>query len=152
MLEILPWFSLGSAAISVGLAEAATRATVAHLTTTRLEHQDTRLADLPTLRARAAAMRIETDRARAHVVSALDTIESNAPNAMLLVLESKAAAAESAARVTDLGMQACGGAAFTHSLPLERYFRDARAAGVMAPTSDVLHEFIGRAICGMELF
>lgn len=152
MLEILPWFSLGSAAISVGIAEAATRATVAHLTTARLEHLDSRLADLPTLRARAAAMRIETDRARAHVVSALDAVESNAANAMLLVLESKAAAAESAARVTDLGMQACGGAAFTHNLPLERYFRDARAAGVMAPTTDVLHDFIGRAICGMELF
>ena len=152
MLEILPWFNLGSAAISVGLAEAATRATVAHLTSASLEHLGSRLADLPTLRARAAAMRIETDRARAHVVSALDAIESNAANAMLLVLESKAAAAETAERVTGLGMQACGGAAFTHNLALERYFRDARAAGVMAPTSDVLHEFIGRAICGMELF
>ncbi len=152
MMEILPWFNLGNAAISVGLAEAATRATVAHLTATRLEHSDSRLADLPTLRARVAAMRIDTDRARAHLVSALDAIESNAANAMLLVLESKAAAAETATRVTDLGMQACGGAAFTRNLALERYFRDARAAGVMAPTSDLLHEFIGRAICGMELF
>jgi alkylation response protein AidB-like acyl-CoA dehydrogenase len=97
-------------------------------------------------------MRIETDRARAHLVSALDAVESDAPNAMLLVLSSKAAAAESAMRVTDLGMQACGGAAFGKHLSLERNFRDARAASVMAPTSDVLHDFIGRALCGMELF
>jgi alkylation response protein AidB-like acyl-CoA dehydrogenase len=69
-----------------------------------------------------------------------------------MVLESKAAAAESAIKVTDLGMQACGGAAFSRHLSLERNFRDARAGSVMAPTSDVLQEFIGRALCGMELF
>jgi alkylation response protein AidB-like acyl-CoA dehydrogenase len=152
MLEVLPWFNLGNAAISVGIAEAATHATTKHLTAARLEHMNSRLADLPNLRARLAQMRIETDRARAHLVSALDAVESDAPNAMLLVLSSKAAAAESAMRVTDLGMQACGGAAFSKHLTLERNFRDGRAASVMAPTSDVLHDFIGRALCGMELF
>lgn len=151
-LEILPWFNLGNAAASVGIAEAATLATTKHLTASRLEHMNSRLADLPNLRARLAQMRIETDRARAHVVSALDAVESAAPNAMLLVLSSKAAAAESAMRVTDLGMQACGGAAFSKHLTLERNFRDSRAASVMAPTSDVLHDFIGRALCGMDLF
>jgi alkylation response protein AidB-like acyl-CoA dehydrogenase len=152
MLEVLPWFNLGNAAISVGIAEAATHATTKHLTAARLEHMNSRLADLPNLRARLAQMRIETDHARAHLVSALDAVESDAPNAMLLVLSSKAAAAESAMRVTDLGMQACGGAAFSKHLTLERNFRDGRAASVMAPTSDVLHDFIGRALCGMELF
>lgn len=152
MMEILPWFNLGNAAISVGLAEAATRATVAHLSAARLEHLDSRLADLPTLRARVAAMRLETDGTRAHLASALDALESGAASTMLLVLESKAAAAQAAAHVTDLGMQACGGAAFSKHLGLERNFRDARAAAVMGPTSDVLLDFIGRAICGMDLF
>ena len=71
---------------------------------------------------------------------------------MLLVLESKAAAAETAVQVTDLGMRACGGSAFGTQLSLERNFRDARAAGVMAPTTDHLYQFIGRALCGMEVF
>jgi hypothetical protein len=31
-------------------------------------------------------------------------------------------------------------------------FRDARAASVMAPTSDQLYDFIGRAVCGMPVF
>ena len=149
---VLPVFQLGNAAISVGICEAAVQATTQHLTGKRFEHLDSKLADLPNLRARLAKMRIETNRARAHLVSALDAVESSAPNAMLMVLESKAAAAESAILVTDLGMQACGGAAFSKHLSLERNFRDARAASVMAPTTDVLHEFIGRALCGMELF
>jgi alkylation response protein AidB-like acyl-CoA dehydrogenase len=149
---VLPVFQLGNAAISVGICEAAVQATTAHLTGKRFEELNSRLADLPTLRARLAKMRIETDRARAHLTCALDAVEAGAPNAMLMVLESKAAAAESALLVTDLGMQACGGAAFSKHLSLERNFRDSRAANVMAPTTDVLYEFIGRALCGMELF
>ena len=63
------------------------RRALTHLSAARLEHLDSRLADFPTLRARAAAMRIETDRARAHLVSALDALESGSPQTMLLVLE-----------------------------------------------------------------
>lgn len=152
MSVVLPVFQIGNAAISVGICEAAVQATTQHLTGKRLEHLDAALSDLPNLRARLAKMRIETDRARAHLVAVLQAIEESSPAAMLMVLESKAAAGESAILVTDLGMQACGGAAFSKHLSLERNFRDARAASVMAPTSDALHDFIGRALCGMELF
>jgi hypothetical protein len=31
-------------------------------------------------------------------------------------------------------------------------FRDARAAHVMAPTTDMLYDFIGKALCGQPLF
>jgi alkylation response protein AidB-like acyl-CoA dehydrogenase len=86
------------------------------------------------------------------LVSVLDALESPGPATQLLVLESKAAATEAAVKVTEVGMRACGGAAFSKHLELERHFRDARAAIVMAPTTDHLHEFIGRALCGMEVF
>ena len=36
-------------------------------------------------------------------------------------------------------------------LGVERRFRDARAARVMAPTTDALNDFIGRALCGLPL-
>jgi alkylation response protein AidB-like acyl-CoA dehydrogenase len=149
---VLPVFQLGNAAISVGLAEAAVRATQRHLTANRFEHQDSKLADLPNLRARLAQMRIETDKARAHLACVIDAVEEPGPETTLLVLEAKAAASETAIEVTDLGMRACGGAAFSKHLGLERYFRDARASSVMAPTTDHAHDFIGRALCGMELF
>lgn len=149
---VLPWFQLGNAACSIGIAEGAVAATQAHLVGQRFAHLDSRLADLPNLRARLAEMRTETDKARAHLVATVDAAERGAPTAQLLVLQVKSQAAETAQRVTDLGMRACGGAAFSKHLGLERLFRDARAAGVMAPTTDVIHEFIGRALCGMELF
>jgi alkylation response protein AidB-like acyl-CoA dehydrogenase len=49
-------------------------------------------------------------------------------------------------------MRVCGGAAFRKDLAVERNFRDAHAAGVMGPTTDVLYDFIGKAVCGQPLF
>ena len=46
----------------------------------------------------------------------------------------------------------CGGAAFSKHLGIERTFRDARAAIVMAPTTDHLREFCGRVLVGLPLF
>jgi alkylation response protein AidB-like acyl-CoA dehydrogenase len=148
---VLPVFQLTNAAIAVGIAEAAVRATQKHLTGKRREHVGGTLADQPHLRARLARMRIETDRARSHMVATLDAVEQRSTAAELLVLEAKAAANEAAVTVTDLAMRACGGSAFRRELGLERLFRDARAPIVMAPTSDQAQEFIGRALCGMEV-
>lgn len=152
MMEILPWFALGNAGLSVGIAEAAVRSTTDHLTGKGFEHLGSRLADLPNLRERLARMRVETDKARAHLVAVLDKVEAGAPDTMLAVLAAKPSASGAAMAVTDLAMQACGGAAFSRHLSVERNFRDARAASVMAPTNDVLHDFIGKALCGMPLF
>ena len=67
------------------------------------------------------------------------------------ILSAKATANEMAIRVTSEAMQACGGAAMSKALPIERAFRDARAGSVMAPTTDVLYELMGRALVGMPL-
>jgi alkylation response protein AidB-like acyl-CoA dehydrogenase len=149
---VLPAFQVGTAAVAVGIAEAAVQATIGHVTQARLEHLNSSLAELPTLRAQIARMRIETDRARAHLGAVLDAIEAPGPATQLLVLEAKAAATEAAVAVTDLAMRTCGGAAFGGAHGIERMFRDARAPIVMAPTSDQAFDFIGRALCGMEVF
>lgn len=150
--KALPMFLICQGAIGVGFAEAAFIATQRHITSARFEHTDSKLSDLPNQRARIARMRIDSDAARAHLASAVAKAEANAPDAMIALLGTKACASETAVRVSDIAMRACGGAAFSKHLGLERVFRDARAAIVMAPTTDHLHEFIGRLLCGMELF
>jgi alkylation response protein AidB-like acyl-CoA dehydrogenase len=149
---VLPAFQVGTAAVAIGIAEAAVQSTIRHVTQSRLEHMNSSLADLPTLRAEIARMRIETDRARAHLGAVLDSLENPGPATQLMVLEAKAAATEAAVAVTDLAMRSCGGAAFGGAHGIERMFRDARAPIVMAPTSDQAYDFIGRALCGMEVF
>ena len=149
---VLPYFQLMNAGASLGLMEAATRKTIAHVTQSRLEHLSQRLADLPTIRAYVARMRIKTDMVRTLLMDTLTAIEKGRPDATLRVLEVKAAAGETATEVTDLAMRVCGGAAFRKEVGVERHFRDARAATVMAPTTDVLYDFVGRVACGMPLF
>ncbi len=149
---ILPWFNIGSAAMSNGLCRAAVAATAAHLQAGAFEHTGTALRDLPTLRARLADMCVRTEQAAALLDRTITLIERGAAEAPLFVLLTRLASIEAAVDVTDLAMKACGGAAFSRHMDLERVFRDARAGCVMAPTADHLREFAGRALTGLPLF
>ena len=151
LAEALPWFLVLSAAFCVGLMDAVTSETGEHLRSTRLEHLDQTLVDQPLPRVDHARMRVTTDQAAALLADTLNALEAGREDAMLRVLEVKAAAGEAAIAVTDLAMKVCGGAAFRKELGVERRFRDARAARVMAPTSDALLDFVGRAINGLPL-
>ena len=151
MTLVLPWFLVMSAAFSVGLMEAVTAEATNHLTTTRLAHLDRSLAEQPVTRLELALMRVDTDRTRAFVDDTLSALGEGRPDAGLRVLEVKAAAAEAAIEVTERAMKVCGGSAFRKELGVERRFRDARAARVMAPTTDALLDFVGRAVCGLPL-
>lgn len=97
-------------------------------------------------------MQIETDGLSARVDDLVDHLEQPRDTTVLRVLEAKAAAGEVAIAVTSTAMRVCGGAAFSKHTGIERLFRDAHAGAVMAPTGDVLREFIGRAVLGMPLF
>ena len=97
-------------------------------------------------------MKIVVDTQSAFLEHAATQMEAAGPDALLALLESKAAAAETALQVCDLAMRACGGAAFGRRLTVERHFRDARAGSVMAPTTDVLYDFVARSLLGMPLF
>jgi len=153
MLEIvLPLFSAMNAACSVGIMERAVAGTLAHASATRHQHLGSSLAELPTIRAYIARMKIALDQARLLLDDTVAAMTAGRPDAMLRVLQSKAAAGESATAVTDLAMRVCGGAAFRKELGIERAFRDARAATVMAPTTDQLYDFIGKALCGLPVF
>lgn len=148
----LPYFQVMNAGFSVGTANSAAVKAAAHATSTRFEHLDEALADNPVVRAKVGRMRIRTDGAEALLLDTLNALETGAATAMLRVLEVKALAGETAAEVTDLAMRVCGGAAFRKEVGVERHFRDARAAAVMAPTTDMLDDLIGRAVCGLPLF
>jgi alkylation response protein AidB-like acyl-CoA dehydrogenase len=149
---VLPTFSVLNAACSVGLMAGAVRRTAEHAVATRHSDTGSALADLPTIRGYIARMRVKTDMAAALLTDTLAAIGGQRPDATLRVLECKAAAGETANEVLDLAMRVCGGAAYRRDVGVERLFRDARAAGVMAPTTDVLYDFIGKAVCGMPLF
>ena len=154
MLNVaLPPFNLGSAAVSLGICRAAVAATASHLKNARFEHLGQTLGEsLPTLRAQLAEMQIDTDGLSTRLDDLVAHLEQPRDTTMLRVLETKAAAGDTAIAVTSTAMRVCGGSAFSKRLSVERLFRDAHAGAVMAPTCDVLKEFIGKAVLGMPLF
>jgi isovaleryl-CoA dehydrogenase len=147
----LPWFLVLSAAFSLGLLEAVTARTGAHLGSARLEHLGETLVQQPVPRADYARLRLSTDRVRAFLNDTLTALETGRDDAQLRVLEVKAVAAEEAAAGCDLAMKLCGGAAFRKETGVERHFRDSLAARVMAPTTDALLDIVGRAVSGLPL-
>jgi alkylation response protein AidB-like acyl-CoA dehydrogenase len=150
---ILPWFAVGTAAMANGICRAATDLTAKHLQGASFEHLGgSALRDLPVVRARVAEMSVRAEQARALLGRTLCEMESASPSAPLFVLQTRLASLQAACDVTDLAMKACGGAAFSKHLPIERMFRDARAGWVMAPTVDHLLDFTGKALTGLPLF
>jgi alkylation response protein AidB-like acyl-CoA dehydrogenase len=150
---VLPLFNLGTAAVALGLCRAAVAGTASHLKSARFEHLGQSLGEsLPTLRAQLAAMQIDTDGLSARIDDLVDHLEKPRETTMLRVLETKAAGGDLAISVTSAAMRICGGAAFSKHMSIERLFRDAHAGAVMAPTGDVLREFIGKSLLGMPLF
>ena len=153
MLEaVLPWFNLGNASVSLGFAQAAVDAAVAHASGARLQHLGESLAQLPTIRAQLSRMSLELAATRDYVLATAASLAAPNDDTTLRVLGVKALANDTALRVTAAAMRVCGGAAFSDHLQLERYFRDAHAGHVMAPTADALYDFHGKAITGLPLF
>jgi alkylation response protein AidB-like acyl-CoA dehydrogenase len=148
---VLPVFLVLNASASIGIMRAVVDQATHHLTSTRFQHRDESLAQQTLPRVDLARMQVQTDTVATLVADALAAAGAGREDAMLRVLEVKAAAAEAAVDVTDLALRVCGGAAFRKELGIERRFRDARAARVMAPTTEALLDFVGRALTGLPL-
>lgn len=149
---VMPWFSIQSQAVSVGMMEGAFERTVQHVTGSVYGYSGATISQFPQVRSYVARMRTKIDMCRALLVDAIDALDEGREDAQLRVLQGKVAGAETSLEVHDLAMRSCGGAAYRRDIALERYFRDSRAASVMAPVSDALWDFIGKSACGMPIF
>jgi alkylation response protein AidB-like acyl-CoA dehydrogenase len=147
----LPTFLVLNAAFSIGLMRSLIAAAGTHLSRSRLEHLDQSLAEQPEQRRAYARLLTLVDGAGLFLDDTLSALAAGRADAMLRVLQVKSVAAESASEVGDGVMRLCGGSAFRKELGIERRFRDSLAARVMAPTTEALHDFVGRAAFGQPL-
>lgn len=149
--HVVPWFHLGAAAVSVGIARGAAALATEHVTGTVLEHLGQRLMDQPVVRHTLGRLVGQADTIDGFARSvAADLAEGTAQPERIFAL--KAMANEAALACTDLAMRLGGGAAYAGRNGMDRLFRDARAGVVMAPTVDMLFEMIGRVRCGLPPF
>jgi alkylation response protein AidB-like acyl-CoA dehydrogenase len=154
MMEVvLPHFQIGVASVSLGIGGAAFEKITARVGARKYEHAGgAALASIPRVQFLVAEMAIELNSARAYLSETIRKALSAHPGAMLDVLGVKVRAADACLNMVSRAMTLGGGWAFGQRGGLERNFRDAQAASVMAPANDVLKDFIGKACLGLPLF
>ena len=148
---IAPYFLLAMAGTYLGVAQAALDLTLQHLRRRRHSHSGESLAHVPVLQHRLAEMWISVHKTRALIYEAARLGDLGDPGALSAILSCKADAGDTAVAVTNEAMTVCGGMAYRENSTLGRLLRDARAAHVMSPTTDVLKQWAGRSLLGLPL-
>lgn len=154
MLEVvLPYFQIGVASVSMGLAKAAHQTIVGRMGARKYEHASgAALASIPRVQFLVAEITLAVNSGEAYLRETIRKVMAADPAAMLDVLGVKVVAADACLAAVSRAMALGGGWAFGRRGGLERIFRDAQAAAVMAPSNDVLKDFIGKASLGLPLF
>jgi len=154
MLEVvLPHFQIGVASVSMGLAKTAHQTIVGRMGARKYEHAGgAALASIPRVQFLVAEIALAVNSGEAYLRETIRKVLAADPAAMFDVLGVKVVAADACLAAVSRAMTLGGGWAFGRRGGLERIFRDAQAAAVMAPSSDVLKDFIGKASLGLPLF
>ncbi|WGR93645.1 acyl-CoA/acyl-ACP dehydrogenase [Bradyrhizobium sp. ISRA443] len=153
---VSPVYLIGLGSVWEGVARGALNAAVAH--TTRFVHRDRNksLSDYQAIRQElgAAKVLVETLRPwRNELAGQLDALwRAGRPQSEILIplTEFKVHAAEVANKVAATALTVTGGYGY-HRGPIERAFRDARAAIAMGPSNVIARDWIGKALVGLPL-
>lgn len=154
MSSILPRFLLGTASVYAGIARSALETCSEHVKSRIYAHTGESLSKLATIRRSIAEMKLSVDtciHTLHHAAAEFDKDPSPA-DLVITLFEAKLLATKTAKEVCLTASQLGGGIAYSGVLPIERYLRDALAGPVMAPSSDLLLDFLGKAALGQNLF
>lgn len=146
-----PYFLMAMAGTYTGLARSALDIARKHLGERRYSHTGELLGSQPVLAHRLGELWAEVERTRHLVYSAAQQADAGDPNALISVLACKAAAGDTAVLVTNEAMTLAGGMGYRENGKLGRLLRDARASHVMAPSTDMLKTWVGRALLNLPL-
>ena len=89
--------------------------------------------------------------AKYFTLNAAKSVIENDPMAQANVLSARIYASESAVEVCVKAMKIGGGTAYAKRMNIERLLRDSLAAQVMAPSTDVLTTWLGKALTNQEI-
>ena len=109
------------------------------------------LADAPVIQFKIAELWAKLEQARQAVYKAARLGDAGDPGALPSILMSKAISGEAAVDLCNEAMTLCGGSGYGENGKLTRLLRDARASHVMAPTTNILKLWAGRAILGLPI-
>ena len=153
-LAVMPKFvglaMIGTAGISLGIAQAAADAAVEHAKTREIAGQS--IGQYQGVQYLVAEMSTSLAAARALTYSAAQQLDGPPPPSPLPLYMAKLHATEMAIDVTQKALQVHGGTGYSRELPLERYYRDARGLTLHFTPSEMLKGMLGKMLLGMPPF
>ncbi|WP_342740045.1 acyl-CoA dehydrogenase family protein [Bradyrhizobium sp. B117] len=153
---VSPVYLIGLGAVWEGVARGALNTAVKHATSFVHKDRNKSLSDYQAIRQElgAAKVLVETLRPwRLELAARLDELwRARKPQSEILIplTEFKVHAAEVANKVAAAALTVTGGYGY-HRGPIERAFRDARAAIAMGPSNVIARDWIGKALVGLPL-
>ncbi len=146
------WFPVMLSAVYLGAATAARDALIRYALERVPAALGRPIATLPKIQRQIGEIDVALLAARAllfEVAGSWSGRDEDRPGMLARIAAAKQAVADAANEATEKALQAAGGAAITRALPLERHFRDVRAAGMQPPAGDTAFEIVGRAALGL---
>lgn len=140
---------MGLPSLSLGIAEAALDFVIGYAKERKLPPQNLPLATMQWVQFAVADMSIELDAARALNERAMAAADAGDPSAGVLQMKAKVAANVAACNITTTALRIAGGSGYLTRLPLERHLRDAMSGQIMALSTEVLRDTIGKMLLGV---
>lgn len=143
---VAPYFLTAMSGTYLGIAQAAFNEARQHLIDRSYRHSGTTLSQNQLLQHKLGMLWAKIERTRQLLYHATREGDNGDPNAVLPILSSKAEVAHCCVDVVNEAMTLMGGIAYSHNSRMDVLMRDARAAHVMGPTTDILYTWLGRAL------
>ena len=148
---VAPYFLVAMSGTYLGIAQAALDYAINHVRTRVYEMTGESVAASDIVQHRIGQLWSRVEAARQLLYAAAYGGDNGDPAALASILSSKAEVSEMAVAVVNEAMTLCGGLAYRENDVLARLLRDVRASHVMAPTTDLLRLWTGRALLGQPL-
>lgn len=143
---VAPYFLIAMSGTYLGIAQAAFEEARRHLMSRIYSHSGAGLGQVHILQHRIGSLWAKIERTRRLMYHAAAEGDKGEFSALPAILSAKAEVACCVTEVVNEAMTLSGGIAYQQRSRLEVLLRDARAAHVMSPTTDLLYTWLGRAI------
>ncbi len=148
---VTPYFLMAMSGTYLGIASSALEVARNHLIKRHYSESGSSLAQVEVLQHRLGTLWGMLERTRRLAYHAATSFDAGDPDALPAVFTTKAEVAECAVTMVNEVMTMTGGMAYREGSKLHQLLRDARAAHVMAPTTDMLRIWTGRTLLGQPI-
>lgn len=148
---ITPYFLVAMAGTYLGVASAALDEAKTNVKERRHQHSGALLAENQVIQHRMGTLWANVARTRSLLYRAASSGDEGNSDALLGLFSAKAEVAECAVDVVGQAMALSGGRGYRGGSELHRMLRDVQASHIMAPSTDTLRSWTGRALLGLPI-